>query len=310
MSGWPIMWWLLGSLCIPVTVPWLIFRLFYYKKMRSKMQGKVVVITGASSGLGEALAHTFYKAGCRVVLAARRESELNRVKQELLSLHSTVPTYPPVVLPLDLAQLNEMPKHVAKVLAIFGHVDILINNGGISVRGDILSTTVDVDTRLMLVNYFGQVALTKALLPSMIERKSGHIVTISSIQGRIAIPFRSAYSASKHALQAFCDTLRAEMADHNIKVTVVSPGYIQTNLSVNALTGSGEKYGVNDETTTSGYSPTRVAEDILIAVMKEDLELILSGPTPRIAIYLRTLFPSLYFYIMQNRARRLKQKEV
>uniref|UniRef100_A0A1B6CN93 Ketoreductase domain-containing protein n=1 Tax=Clastoptera arizonana TaxID=38151 RepID=A0A1B6CN93_9HEMI len=305
-NGWSVVWWLLGSMCIPITIPWLLFKIFQYKKMKENLKGKVVLITGASSGLGEALAHAFYKAGCRLILAARREAQLERVKKDLLSLHPTLLTHPPVIIPIDLSKIEEIPSHIEKIKAIFGHVDILINNAGISFRGDILSTKLDVDKNVMNVNYFGQIALTKALLSSMIDRRSGHIVAVSSVQGRISIPHRSAYAASKHALQAFCDCLRAEVAQYKINVTVVSPGYIRTNLSLNALTSSGQQYGVTDESTASGYSPDKVADDILSAVIRKKPELILSETTPRLAIYLRTFFPSLYFYIMKNRAKRLK----
>lgn len=152
-------------------------------------------------------------------------------------------TFPPVIVSLDLTDITSLPGKVAEILNIFGHIDILINNGGISVRSDIMSTAMDVDIKVMLVNYFGTVAMTKAVLPSMIERKEGKIVCVSSVQGKFAIPYRSSYTASKHALQAFCDSLRAEMDEHNVSVTVVSPGYINTSLSMNALTGNGKAYG-------------------------------------------------------------------
>lgn len=136
-----------------------------------------------------------------------------------------------------------MPDKVDEIEKIFGHIDILINNGGVSVRSDVLSTAMDVDIKVMLVNYFGTVALTKAVLPTMLKRKEGRIVCVSSVQGKFSLPHRSAYSASKHAMQAFCDSLRAEVAEHNVKVLCVSPGYINTALSLNALTGSGRSYG-------------------------------------------------------------------
>lgn len=129
------------------------------------------------------------------------------------------------------------------ILSIANHIDILVNNAGISCRGNVLTTDLEVYQQLMLTNFFGQVALTKAILPSMVDKRSGHIVVVSSVQGVMAIPSRSAYAASKHATQAFFDSLRAEVADYNVNVTVVSPGYIKTELSLNALTGSGGKYG-------------------------------------------------------------------
>lgn len=143
----------------------------------------------------------------------------------------------------------------------------------------------------------------------MMERNSGQIVVISSVQGRIAIPFRSAYAASKHALQAFYDTLRAELINTNISVCVISPGYIKTNLSINALTGIGLKYGIMDETTLTGMEPEIVANSIKLSIIKNDKELLLSPVLPRIAIIIRVLFPNIYFYLMSNRAKRLYKSE-
>lgn len=153
------------------------------------------------------------------------------------------PAYPPTVLPLDLAELNAIPAFATKAINIYNGIDILINNGGISVRADALTTALDVDLKVMTVNYFGAVALTKAILPSMVKRHKGHICFISSVQGKFALPYRSAYSASKHAVQAFSDSLRAEVASKGLKVTCISPGYIKTQLSLNALTSTGEKHG-------------------------------------------------------------------
>lgn len=303
-----VFWWLLRTFLIPLTIPYCILNIwnnYQEKKYRNCLPSKVVFITGASSGLGEALAHVFYKAGCKVVLAARRESELNRVRSELLEQHTTVPTHPPVILPLDLSDLNSLPLAVSKILSIFGHIDILINNGGISVRSDAVSTSIDVDVRVMLVNYFGAVALTKAILPSMIQRKEGRIVFVNSVQGKFAIPFRSAYSASKHALQAFADSLRPEIAKFNVKVTNISPGYIRTSLSVNALTGNGNKYGINDNTTASGANPESVALSILKAILRNEKDVIMAQAPARIAYWTRFFCPSIYFWIMERRAQKL-----
>lgn len=183
-------------------------------------------------------------------------------------------TQEPVVLELNLADFDTLDTFIQKVYDQCGNIDILVNNGGISFRGSIIETKIEVDKEIMSVNYFGSVALTKgkfcfllhsinlglpiriitaylrfccsffsAVLPKMVMQKSGHIVFVSSVQGLIAIPDRSAYAASKHALQAFGDSLRAEMHQHNINVTVISPGYIKTNISLNALNGAGNNYG-------------------------------------------------------------------
>ncbi|KAG5675202.1 hypothetical protein PVAND_005126 [Polypedilum vanderplanki] len=297
--------WLLKILKLPLVI----YKFLFYKEVRQSLSGKVVLITGASSGLGEALCHVFYSAGAKVILAARRVEELERVKSDLLLTHSTTETsHPPVILKLDLTDLNELPNKVKEVLDIFGHIDILVNNGGISVRSEAIKTKIDVDIKIMLTNYFGTVALTKSVLPSMIERKQGRILCISSVQGKIAIPHRAAYSASKHALQAFCDSLRAEVDEHNIKVTLISPGYISTNFSLNALTGNGNLYGKMDATTEHGTDPLVMAKDILQAVLRDKKDVIICSLAPKLAYWLRFICPSLYFFIMSKRARKLSKQ--
>lgn len=208
-------------------------------------------------------------------------------------------------MPLDLADLNSIPEKIQQILDIYQSIDILVNNGGISVRAEVLKTAIDVDLKVMLVNYLGTVAITKAVLPSMVERKSGHIVCVSSVQGKFAIPQRSAYTASKHALQAFCDSLRAEMDVHNIHVTVISPGYINTALSMNALTGSGQSYGRMDAATETGANPDTMARQIVQAVQRGSPDVVIAPLAPRIAQYIRCLWPSLYFWIMARRAKKM-----
>lgn len=308
-NEWKILYWLMTAVCMPIAIPLVVFGLIKRakeNKHRNCLPGKVVLITGASSGLGESLAHVFYRAGCKVILAARRQDELERVRKELLSLENNDVTYPPVVMPLDLSNLNSLQEIVDKILKMHNKIDILVNNGGISVRSDVMTSAVDVDVKVMLVNYFGAVALTKAVLPSMVERKEGHIVFVSSVQGKFALPYRSAYCASKHALQAFSDSLRAEVAHKGLKVTTVSPGYIRTKLSMNALTASGESYGRMDDTTASGTCPDKMATDILAAMLREEKDVILSQLPGMLAYYLRILCPPLYFWVMAKRGRKLE----
>jgi len=302
--------WVFKIIGLPFTIAQILYVFLMKKNLRHCLTGKVVIITGASSGLGEALAHTFYVAGCKVVLAARRQEELERVRRDLLQLHSTHTLHPPIVLPLDLTDLNALPDKVQQVLDIHGRIDILCNNGGVSVRSNAIDTKIDVDIKIMHVNYFGTVALTKAVLPSMIERKEGTILCIGSVQGKFGIPQRSAYAASKHALQAFCDSLRAEMCENNIKVTLISPGYINTSLSLNALTGSGNTYGEMDAATASGADPLETSQEILRALLSDKKDVILAPLSPRLGYYIRFLCPSLFFWIMEQRAKKLsKQKD-
>ncbi|XP_034503293.1 dehydrogenase/reductase SDR family member 7B isoform X2 [Ailuropoda melanoleuca] len=236
-----------------------VFKLLQWIRMKAYLRNAVVVVTGATSGLGR--------------------------------------------------DPGAIAAATAEILQCFGHVDVLINNAGISYRGAIVDTTTDVDKKVMETNYFGPVALTKALLPSMIKRRQGHIVAISSVQGKISIPFRSAYAASKHATQAFFDCLRAEMEQYEIEVTVISPGYIHTNLSLNAVTADGSTYGVMDKTTAQGRSPAEVARDVLAAVGKKKKDVILADLLPSLAIYLRTLAPGLFFRLMASRARKERKSK-
>ncbi|XP_060646366.1 dehydrogenase/reductase SDR family protein 7-like [Drosophila nasuta] len=308
-SDWNVIYWVIGSILMPIALPLAVINLwqrFRAQKYRNQLPGKVVLITGASSGLGESLAHVFYRAGCKVILAARRVEELERVKKDLMAL-DVDPAYPPTVLPLDLSELNSIPDFAARALAVYNQVDILINNGGISVRADVAATAVDVDLKVMVVNYFGTVALTKALLPSMIKRQTGHIGFISSVQGKFALPQRAAYSASKHAMQAFADSLRAEVASKKINVSCISPSYVRTQLSMNALTGSGSNYGKMDETTAKGMSPDKLAERILQCILRKEPDIIVSDLQSKAAYYLRHLLPSVYFWIMTKRALKLEK---
>ncbi|XP_010616477.1 dehydrogenase/reductase SDR family member 7B isoform X1 [Fukomys damarensis] len=282
-----------------------LFQLLQWIRMKAYLRNAVVVVTGATSGLGRECAKAFYAAGAKLVLCGRNMEALEELARELTASRSPQKqTHKPYTVTFDLTDPGAVMAAGAEILQCFGHVDILINNAGISYRGAIIDTTVDVDKKVMETNYFGPVALTKVLLPSMIKRRRGHIVTISSVQGKISIPFRSAYAASKHATQAFFDCLRAEMEQDDIKVTVISPGYIRTNLSVNAVTSDGSRYGAIDRNTAQGRSPADVAQDVLAAVGKKNKDVILADWVPSLAIYLRSLAPRLYFSIMAFRARK------
>ncbi|XP_078414725.1 dehydrogenase/reductase SDR family member 7B isoform X3 [Cetorhinus maximus] len=291
---------LLGSVGL-----FILFRLLQSMKERAVIQDAVVVITGASSGLGKECARVFHAAGARLILCGRNKQKLEELVKELtVMVNDKKKTHTPHVVTFDLADLDTVRSSAEEILNCFGQVDVLINNAGISYRGNILDTAIGVDKDVMNTNYFGPVALTKAILPSMVQRRSGHVVVISSVQGKIAIPFRSAYAASKHATQAFFDCLRAEVEQYEVKVTIVSPGYIRTNLSLNAVTGNGSKYGVMDKSTAEGSEPCVVAEAVLTAVCRRKKDVLLAGLLPTVAVYMRTLIPSLFFPIMAARAKK------
>jgi short-subunit dehydrogenase len=253
-----------------------------------RFQDRVVWITGASSGIGEALAYAFSRAGAKLILSARRADALENVRQ-----HCAIPENI-VVLPLDLADLESLPQKANEARAAFGAgVDILVNNGGVGQRGRAVQTPIAVDQKIMQVNYFGHVALTKAVLPAMIERKSGHIVVISSISGKVGAPKRSAYSASKHALHGFFDSLRAEVHQHNIKVTLICPGFVKTKIAYNALRADGTPRGRDDSQHFKAMSAEKCAAETLKAIAKGKDEVYISAGLEILGVYLSRLSPSL-----------------
>jgi dehydrogenase/reductase SDR family protein 7B len=257
--------------------------------MADYFKNKRVWVTGASSGIGEALAIAFAEHGAHLIISARNEKELNRVAAECTGQGAASV----MVQPMDLAQHDTLPDIVEKVLKQVGKVDILLNNGGISQRSLAKDTTLDVDKKLMSINYFGTVALTKALLPNMLTHQLGHIVTITSLTGKFGSPMRSSYAASKHALHGFFDSLRAELGRTPIKVTLLCPGFIRTNISINALTGNGSKQNKMDEATDKGMSPERLAQKILRTIEQGKEEAYFGGKEV-LGVYLKRFFPAYF----------------
>lgn len=254
--------------------------------------GKVIWLTGASSGIGEALAYELARKKVKLILSARRKDELERVKGNCHPL-----AQPDIrILPLDLAEAPTLKLMTEAAVNLFGHVDILINNGGISQRSLAKDTTIEVDRRIMEVDYFGTIALTKHLLPYFLRMKSGHFVTITSVMGIIGTPYRSGYAAAKHALHGFFDSLRAELwkESRNIHVTLICPGWVKTQVSMNALLGDGSKLNQMDSATADGLSPKVVARKIISSIEGKKREVYIGGMKEVAAVYLQRFVPSLF----------------
>jgi short-subunit dehydrogenase len=258
---------------------------------------KVVWITGASSGIGEALTYELAKKGAKLILSSRRKEELERVKgncdaQAQPNVH---------ILPLDLEQHATLQLSTEAAIQIFGHIDILINNSGISQRSLVADTSLNVDRRLMEVNYFGAIALTKYLLPHFRNRKQGHYVNVSSLTGKFGTPYRSGYAASKHALHGFFDALRAEHFKDNIKVTMICPGFIHTPITYAALTADGSPLNKMDEAQYKGKPADWCADKIIHAIEKHKEEVYIGGKEV-LAAYIKRFFPTLFSVIIRKAA--------
>jgi dehydrogenase/reductase SDR family member 7B len=254
----------------------------------STFGNKIVWITGATSGIGEALSLAFAKEGAKLILSARRITELERVKTSINLKDEDV-----FILPFDLENASNTDELCKQVISKFGHIDILINNGGISQRALTKDTPIEVDRKIMEINFFGTIALTKSVLPYMLRQKAGHIVVMSSIAGKFGFYFRSAYSASKHALHGFFESLRMEIYKENVKVLLVCPGKIKTNISINAVTGDGGKHNKMDDSTEQGLSAEECADQILRAIKNNKEEVFIGGKELR-AIWLKRIFPGLF----------------
>jgi len=260
---------------------------------KSLFEGKVIWITGASSGIGEALAYGWSKYGAHLILSARRENELERVKAACA--HSECCT----IAPLDLSRQEDIEAMADRMLQQFGSIDILVNNGGISQRSLVIETDVSVDRRIMEVDYFSGVILTKKLLPAMLAKGSGHIVAISSIVGMFGFPLRSAYSAAKHAMHGFYETVWAELHTQGIRVTVVCPGRILTSVSLHALTKDGTPHGEMDHAQTNGITAETCARKIIKAVRKNKKEVYI-GKKDLLMIYFKRYIPWLYYKLVSK----------
>lgn len=257
------------------------------------MKNNVVWITGASSGIGEALVYEYTKADYKVIISSRKKEALENVRLKVKNPEDVF------VLPLDLEQSEGFDTTVEAALSAFGHIDLLINNGGISQRSLAADTSLDVDRKIMEINYFGTIALSKALLPHFIARKKGHFGVVSSLVGKFGSPYRSSYAGAKHALHGFFDSLRAENFKENLKVTMICPGFIKTNVSINALTGDGTPLNEMDDAQNKGMSPEACAKAIRNGIERNKEEILIGGKETY-AVYLKRFFPTLFSKLIRK----------
>ena len=252
------------------------------KKNLMKNTNKIVWITGASSGIGAELAKIYSHRGIKLILSSRNVRALERVKSECY--------YPEniKILPIDLNDFYAAPDLVKKAYNIYGRIDILINNAGVSQRSLIVDTQFDVLKKLIEINYLGTVALSRALLPFFLKQGFGHYVVVSSVMGKYGSPFRSGYSAAKHALHGFFDVMRMEHQKDNINVTIICPGFVRTPIAMNSLKGDGSVLGVDDLATRKGLKVEDFARKMVRSVDQKKWE-VQFGKKELLGVYLKRL---------------------
>ena len=261
-----------------------------------RWNNQIVWVTGASSGIGKACAESWARRGATVVLSARKAETLDAVAAPLRDNGADVH-----VVTLDLSNSDSLQAVAQHVEEKIGPVDVMVHCGGISQRSKAIETALDVDRRVMEIDYFGTLALTKALLPGMVKRGRGHFVVVTSLMGLFSSPLRSGYCGAKHALHGFFESLRAEHHDDGLKVTMVCPGFIRTNISLNAVVGDGSQQGTMDAKTGAGMTAEQCAERMVKAVERNKAE-VLIGRYEILAAYIKRLSPALLRRIVRRAA--------
>lgn len=249
---------------------------------------ETIWITGASSGIGEACAYRYAEAGKQMILTSSQRDRLEIVAEQCLQKGAKSVQ----ILPYDFRKNDGLELLVRTAWDTWGGVDVLFCNAGISQRTTVEDTSMTMVRQLMEVNFFAPVILAKTILPMMLSAGGGHIAVTTSIAGCFGFPLRCAYSASKHALYGFFETLQAEYYDHDIRVTMVCPGRVQTNISQNALDKGGGRHGIMDPGQASGLTPEKAARQIVRAINKGKREIYV-GKKEILMVYVKRFFPGL-----------------
>ncbi len=258
-------------------------------------------ITGASSGIGAAIANNMATKNYRLILSARNVAKLDEVAQQCIAAGAASEDIK--VLPLDVTDMPAMDSVVTEANAMFGQIDLLINNAGVSQRSLCVDTEMATYRRLFEVDVFGQIALTQAVLPLMLQQGHGHIAVTASVAGKIGVDQRTGYCAAKHAMMGFFDALRAEVTQKNISVSTIVPGYINTDIAKNALRGDGSTFARTDKDVANGMPADKAAEVIVRGLEKRKIEINVGEGIEMFGLYLKRFFPSILFKMVANRAK-------
>ncbi len=258
------------------------------------LEGKVVWITGASSGIGKALAAECALQGAQVVLSARRFDELENVRVSILNPDRHISVA------MDITDESQMRRAYEQVLQEKGRIDWLINNAGLSQRALIADTTMQTERAIMEIDYFSQVFLTKLVLPTFLAQKTGRIAYVSSVAGLLGTQYRASYSAAKAAIHMWANSLRAEVAQDGVNVSVIFPGFVKTNVSFNALNGAGKPQAHQDEAIENGLEADDFAQQTVSALMKGQEYIVVGGRKEKLGVLVSRLSPKTLYKMIRK----------
>ncbi|MFW5892002.1 MAG: SDR family oxidoreductase, partial [Bacteroidota bacterium] len=257
-------------------------------------KNRVVWITGASSGIGREIALQLSERGSHLILTSSSAEKLEKVKQECKVSSSAVH-----VVTADLTRADSIEPLTEKVTTIYNRLDVVILNAGISQRALISESDFETHRKIFQINYFSNVQIVQRILPLFLEQGYGHLAVTSSITGKFGFPLRSAYSASKHALHGFFETLHLEHLHDNIFVTIAMPGRVRTDISLNALDASGQKHGKLDPGQANGISAEKCAEKYIEAIEKQKMQVLIGGKEIWM-VHIRRFLPRLFYKIARK----------
>ncbi|KAF4106943.1 dehydrogenase/reductase (SDR family) member 7Cb [Onychostoma macrolepis] len=269
---------------------------------KSMVRNKVVVITDAVSGMGSECARLFHEGGARLVLCGPSWDKLESLHDSLCSGSDPSKTFTPKLVLLDFSDMENISDVITEIGECYGCVDALICNSSMKVKAPVQNLSLEMDKTVMDVNYFGPITLAKGILPLMITRRTGQFVLVNSIQGKLALPFRTCYAASKHAVQAFFDCLRAEVEEYGISVSTISHTFINAGAENGAPSQTPPTNRlwayISGKLNTHGVTPSSLAHEIVRTVNRQNREVLLAHPVPWVALYIRSLLPSFFFAVV------------
>jgi short-subunit dehydrogenase len=270
--------------------------LHFLHKNTTPLRGQVIWITGASAGIGKALAVALAAQGATLVLSARRVDALHAV----LALCQAKGNAPHVVMPLDVTDSLACDAAYWDILRQTGKVDWLINNAGVSQRSLVMDTLPEVDRQIMELDYFAAVNLTRKVLPDMLKRQSGRVVFVSSVAGLVGTQYRASYAAAKAALHLWANSMRAELGGQGIQVNVIFPGYVKTDVSVNALVGDGSTLGSMDDAQAQAMSADEFAQRAVKGLLNNQEFLVIGGVKERFSVLLSRVSPRVLYQVIRR----------